>query len=308
MQRCKCAWQQIRMKTDKQSGNCESSRLRYEATLWPLCERVRVFWWRLCCCHAACIKYLCAAKYAIHKKMFATRRVQLFALKWNYEQQQKKKKKQNERKQAAKKRQKLYARQSLLLKCCAFNFYFSPFSRSRSLSTSFFIMGLRTLSSILLHARLQRTARSVGGKLFINNDFPLTIDWFRSCSIRGNCGNNKAKVANRNALQTMRAATTTTTMALTTTTTLESILNVNNNNTRGTACGRVLQAHNRRRRQEKLIENFFFYTWRVRVQVPLQLTLSLLLSGSLLPTASPSFALLLWAALRAALCHSVSTI
>lgn len=85
-------------------------------------------------------------------------------------------KKQNERKQAAKKRQKLYARQSLLLKCCAFNFYFSPFSRSRSLSTSFFIMGLRTLSSILLHARLQRTARSVGGKLFINNDFPLTID------------------------------------------------------------------------------------------------------------------------------------
>jgi len=50
----------------------------------------------------------------------------------------------------------------------------------------------------------------VGEKLFINNDFPLTIDWFRNAdplaASKSNKGhNNEAKVAKRNALQTMPA-------------------------------------------------------------------------------------------------------
>lgn len=124
------------------SGDCETKL-----------TTASIFGWGIVCvcfddafvAKAACIKYLCAAKYATHKKcshparrLRATFRTQM-------------KLRTTEKKSSKKKQLKLYARQSLLLKCSAFNFYFSAIALSISLSLLrlVFFIALRTLSSIL---------------------------------------------------------------------------------------------------------------------------------------------------------------
>lgn len=135
--------QQQNKETDKQNWK---RRLRdkadYGEYLW-LWHCVRVFWWRFCC--QSCMhKIFMRREICNTQKMFSPRAT--LACNFSHSNEIT----NNRKKSSKKKQQKLYARQSLLLKCSAFNFYFSASTLHLSFtSSSCFFIALRTLSSIL---------------------------------------------------------------------------------------------------------------------------------------------------------------
>lgn len=160
--------QQQNKETDKQtgSGDCETKL-----------TTASIFGWGIVCvcfddafvAKAACIKYLCAAKYATHKKCSHPAR----RLRATFRTQMK-------LRTTEKKVARRSSRNYMPGKVCYLNVALSIFTFLLPLSISLSLLRLvfllrSALYQAFCHARLQRQ-HGVGEKLFINNDFPLTID------------------------------------------------------------------------------------------------------------------------------------